>query len=676
MGARGGESPRAGPADDGPGGGAQGTEAERQPPPEERVDLLQGQLHLSRAQWELAAAFVEEPIYFADLDDRFLLVNEAFQRLAKLPREQILGRSVLEVLHPNGGGGDCPVCLARQARRDCQLRVEADAPGNSLRRPLDVTVRMLQDRGGAPVAVMTGVRDLTYARESEARLDAMARERELAEERFRTAFLTTPDALAIQAMPGGRYVLVNPGFTRITGWGEAEALGKTPEQLHLYWDPADRQRLIDVIREQGQLDNLEVQYRGKDGRQIQGLASTRPIAIGGVPHQLGIFRDISGLKRAEAARDQLAAQLLQARKMEAIGRLAGGVAHDFNNLLTTILGVAELLIEDHPPDSEVVRDARAIRDAGQLAANLTKQLLAFSRQQRLEMQVLRFDEICRSFSGMLRRLIGDEVVLELDLRAPQLAVMVDKAQIEQVLLNLAVNARDAMPGGGTITFSTRLATEELPAALRPGRYLLFSAQDTGTGMPPEVVARVFEPFFTTKESGKGTGLGLAMVHGVVVQHGGHIQVQSEPGKGTRFDLWFPEADAAEATAAEPARPHGEKRGSGTVLVVDDEPSVRQLVRRVLYRVGYRVEEAASGDEARRRLDAGLHVDLLLVDVAMPGLRGPELAALFRAMRPGRPVLYMSGYAADLMAREPQALLINKPLHPAELVERVAAVLAG
>jgi signal transduction histidine kinase/CheY-like chemotaxis protein len=386
------------------------------------------------------------------------------------------------------------------------------------------------------------------------------------------------------------------------------------------------------------------------------------------------------LEREMAERQRAEEELRQAQKLESIGQLAGGIAHDFNNLLTTILGVAELLAAELPAGGPQAADAATILEAGRHAAALTRQLLAFSRKQRLAVQPVRLDEVCRDFSPMLARLIGEEIAVHLDLDLAAPPALADRSQVEQVLMNLAINARDAMPRGG------RLGIEVAPAVQReagpqgppPGRWVRLSVVDTGAGMTPEVAARAFEPFFTTKERGKGTGLGLATVYGVVLQHGGHARLRTAPGQGARFDLYFPEAAAGAALeAAAPLSPL--RGGSETLLVVDDEPGVRRVLRTVLARQGYRVLEARDGAGALEVLAAhqagGERVDLLLTDVVMPGLRGPELAQAFQARCPGRPVILMSGYAEGQETLDGgAATFLAKPLTPEAVARAVRAAL--
>ncbi len=385
----------------------------------------------------------------------------------------------------------------------------------------------------------------------------------------------------------------------------------------------------------------------------------------------GVLLDVTERRRLEE-------ELRQAQKLESIGRLAGGIAHDFNNLLTTILGVGELLAADLPAGGSQAADAAAILEAGRHAAALTRQLLAFSRKQRLEVHPVRLEEVCRAFSPMLTRLIGEEIEVRLDLDVAAPPVLADRSQVEQVLMNLAINARDAMPRGGRLAIEVASVAAEAPRpdGPPPGRWVRLSVADTGTGMTPEVAAQAFEPFFTTKERGKGTGLGLATVYGVVTQHGGHARLLTAPGQGARFDLYFPEATSAAAEVPSGASVVGEARGGGeTLLVVDDEPSIRRVLRTILGRLGYRVLEAGDGLQALEVLErAGAQVDALISDMVMPGLRGPELVRAFQARCPGRPAILMSGYAEGLDALPAGVPFLPKPLTPDAVARTVRAAL--
>jgi len=389
-------------------------------------------------------------------------------------------------------------------------------------------------------------------------------------------------------------------------------------------------------------------------------------------------------KRAEEALRQSEERLRQVQKMEAVGRLAGGVAHDFNNLLTVITSYSDLVLEDLAPDDPKRDDVAQIRKAAEGAAALTRQLLAFSRQQVLEPKVLDLKATVAGTEKLLQRLIGEDVQLATAL-APDLgAVKADPVQLEQVIINLAVNARDAMPAGGRLTIeAANVEMDEVyvrtHAPARPGRYVMLALSDTGIGMDEPTKARIFEPFFTTKESGKGTGLGLATVYGIVKQAGGFIWVYSEPGRGTSFKVYLPRVEeAAEPPVARPAMAEP-RRGAETVLVVEDAAAVRMVTRQVLERYGYTVLEAPNGETALR-LAAKHHgpIQLLLTDVVMPGLSGRQLAEQLAQLRAEMKVLYVSGYADNAIVHhgilDSGVAYLQKPFTPETLARRVRDVL--
>jgi signal transduction histidine kinase/CheY-like chemotaxis protein len=382
-------------------------------------------------------------------------------------------------------------------------------------------------------------------------------------------------------------------------------------------------------------------------------------------------------------RRQLEEQLLRAQKMEAVGRLAGGIAHDFNNILTAIKSYSELLIEDMGSGKGRVEDVREIREAADRAANLTRQLLAFSRQQMLTPRVLDLNSTVRDLKSMLDRLLGADIEIKTRLAADIGLITADPGQVEQVLVNLVVNASDAMPDGGRIDVET--ANIELNdeyarthVATPPGPYVMLSVSDTGHGMTRDTQARVFEPFFTTKEKGKGTGLGLSTVYGIVKQSGGSIWVYSEPGRGTTFKIYLPRVNAEADAHAAPSVKNG-KGGTETILLVEDEYAVRDVAGRILRRLGYTVVEASNGTEAMRQLtEDGFEFDLIVTDIVMPEMGGPELARRVREWSPDARILFTSGYTEDAVLRrnflDPGAEFVEKPFTPARLAQRAREVL--
>jgi signal transduction histidine kinase len=389
------------------------------------------------------------------------------------------------------------------------------------------------------------------------------------------------------------------------------------------------------------------------------------------------------LAEASVRRERLQLQqdLARAQKLEAIGRLAGGVAHDFNNVLTAILGSAELLMMDTPPGEHAREEVEIIRDAAVRAQDLIRQLLAFSARQVLQPVVLDLNDLIRDLGRMLRRLIGEDLTLDTDLAGDLGAVRADPGQVEQVLVNLAVNARDAMPDGGRLAIRTENVDVTDGGDLPAGPYALIEVTDTGTGMDAPTLARVFEPFFTTKERGKGTGLGLASVYGIVRQSGGHIAVTSTPGVGTSFRIHLPRVDAPVDTSRAARVVSVPAAGTETLLVAEDEQMVRVLIRKVLEQAGYTVLLASGGAEALQL--AARHagpIQMLVTDVVMPGMNGRELARRLLELRPDTKVLYLSGYADDAVERhgvlDPDTAFMQKPFSPGALASRVREVLGG
>jgi PAS domain S-box-containing protein len=424
-----------------------------------------------------------------------------------------------------------------------------------------------------------------------------------------------------------------------------------------------------------------------DGGRIWLRTSKVPLRdeTGAVVGVLGTYEDITASKRAEEKRVQLEEQLGQTHKLEAIGRLAGGVAHDFNNLLTVILGSTGLVLEGLGEGHPLSGDLHDVLQAGQRAAELTRQLLAFSRKQVLQPEPLDLNRLVSDMERMLRRIIGEDIDLTMAL-APELGpTRADPGQLEQAIMNLAVNARDAMPGGGRLTLET--AEVELDASyanrhgeVQPGPFVMLAVTDTGCGMDAETQARLFEPFFTTKGPGQGTGLGLSSVYGLVQQSGGHIWVYSEPGQGTTFKLYLPRASEAPTVAPRAARPMPHAaRGRETVLVVEDELVVRNLVQRILEAAGYAVLCAPDGQAALEL--AGRHpgeIHLVLTDVVMPRLSGRALVAELSRARPDLRALYMSGYTDNAIVHhgvlDPGTQFIGKPFTATELCHKIRQIL--
>ncbi len=482
-----------------------------------------------------------------------------------------------------------------------------------------------------------------------------------------------------------RITFANPATLGVFGRPAGEVLGRTDEEL--YPDPAIGRALMEVdrrIMDSGRPETVEETVLRADGRRVY-LSTKAPVRDrdGRVTGIVGVATDITERRESEAARVRLGEQLAQAQKMEVVGRLAGGVAHDFNNLLTIILTCGLQLQEDlrdgRPVDPEQAADVVA---AAHRAADLTRQLLAFARREMVVPEEMDLNEVVRQSRKLLGRVIGEDVRLDVELQEGLWNVRCDRGLLGQVVMNLAVNARDAMPQGGTLHIAT--ANRSLPpgdsrleAEMAPGDWVEISVRDDGVGMSPEVLQHIFEPFYTTKPVGAGTGLGLAMVFGIVKQAGGAIGVRSEPGKGTEFRVFLPAVHpGSEETARRPVEDRG---GTESILLVEDEPKVREVTTHVLRSAGYRVQVASSGEEAIAWLLAGGGpVDLVITDVVMPGMGGSELASQVDVLRRGTRFLYVSGFTQDAILRQGIAddglEFLAKPFTPDALRARVRAVL--
>jgi two-component system, cell cycle sensor histidine kinase and response regulator CckA len=479
----------------------------------------------------------------------------------------------------------------------------------------------------------------------------------------------------------GQFLDVNPALIGMLGYNSAlEVLALNPEK-DVFLDPKEYSSLVEEFRRSGRMDGFEARWKRKNGGTIIVRISGRAVATEDQPADVleAIAEDITERRLLED-------QFRQSQKMEAVGRLAGGIAHDFNNLLMVVSGYTEVLLDQLPAGHPLQGKAQAIRQASDRATALTRQLLAFSRKQHLELKIVDLNAIVTDMERLLRPLIGEDIELTTSLAPSTGCTRADAGQLEQVIMNLVVNAKDAMPHGGKI--SIRTAAAILDESHRPennfikhGPYVMLSVSDTGHGMDRDTQARVFEPFFTTKEKGKGTGLGLSTVYGIIKQTGGYVFVQSDPGRGSVFTIYFPRVDEPlEALNPNPAT-LAAAGGSETILLVEDEESVRQLIRETLASRGYRVLEAENGQDALAL--AARHpnpIHLVITDVVMPGLSGHEFIQQLLPMRPDAKILYLSGYAEDavtapLKAGEPKAFL-QKPFTLHNLSRKVREVLGA
>jgi PAS domain S-box-containing protein len=621
------------------------------------------------------AEFVRELLRMDVAREAAVDIAVSYDEALRLLREREFDVALFDYMLDRGDG----VSLLREVR----------AAGN------DIPVIMLTGRGDEEIAVdamKAGASDylsksnltddtIGSALRHALSLGATERQRRAAEqalrereERFRALVENSSDFLVL-ADEEGRITYTTPAAARRFGWDPADIVG---QQLFHFIHPDDlprcRTRFDDALGKPGQPVAAEVRFRHLDGtyRTLEGISVNRL-------HEPAV-RSVVINARDVTERRSLEDQLRQVQKMEAVGRLAGGIAHDFNNLLTAILGYCNLLLDELPPESTVREDLEEIRKAGDRAATLTRQLLAFSRRQMLQPQPVAVGTLIREMEKMIHRLVGDDVEVVLALAEPLPQVKADPASIEQIIINLAVNARDAMPAGGRLTIEASTVDLDseytaLHPSVIPGRYVMVAITDTGGGMDADTRARVFEPFFTTKEQGRGTGLGLATVYGLVKQSGGYIWVYSEPGHGTVFKVYLPSlADHAtrRATATQT-----EASGTETILIVEDDAPVRALASEALRRHGYMVLEAADGLEALRVVER--HQDaiaLIITDVVMPQMTGRELASRLRDARPAMKLLFISGFPDHAVTGEIDASesFLQKPFTPDALARTVREIL--
>ena len=627
-------------------------------------------------------------------DGTIALVNAQAERLFGYRREDLLGQPV-EILvpeyardqHPGHRAGYLHDPAPRPMGAGTQL---AGRRRDGSRFPAEISLSSIDTEDG--VLVSAAIRDVS--------------ERVRAEAKFRGLLEAAPDAI-VGVTPDGRITLVNAQAERLFGYNRAELLGQpieilVPDRVCAV-HPAHRTGYFHDPQPRPMGAGMQLAARRKDGTEFPAEISLSALDTEEGPMVSAAIRDVTDRIEAQAERERLKtaaererleAQLHQSQRLESLGQLAGGVAHDFNNLLAVMLNyttfiaeeVARAAARDGGRWQQVGHDIAQVQRAGERATELTHQLLAFGRREVVRPQVLNLNTVVAEIETLLRRTLGEHVQLHTTLDGDLWPVLADPGQLEQVLVNLAVNARDAMPDGGTLSIHTaNHALDEADTVrrpgLRPGQHIKLRVADTGTGIPPEIAERVFEPFFTTKPKGEGTGLGLATVYGIIVQAGGHAEITSAPGAGTAFTIFLPATDRRPSPARQlvSATGRGSAGGGETILVVEDEEALREVTRRILTRNGYHVRTAANGPEALKIAEhSGEDIHLLLTDVIMPHMLGKELATAVCDLYPGTRVLYMSGYAQPVLASQgtldPGVILVEKPFSEPALLDRVRAVL--
>ena len=638
------------------------------------------QLHRTRRRlyereelFQLITENVADMIAVVDMEGHRLYNSPSYHRVLGYRTEELQSSSSFEQIHPDD----------RNRVRAAAMEARRTGVGKPLEyrmrhkdgtwRVLESTASVIRSRSGEPERLVIVNRDVTQRKEAEESLH-------VSESSFRSMIEDAPYGI-YRAGVDGKLLRANPALQKMLGYEKLDELLNASLPTDVFRNHSDFNGLKELLQSANEFKDVEVELKRRDGAPITVRCTGRKVKE---EHESVPCFDVFAEDVTE--RRILERQLRMAGKMEAVGRLSGGIAHDFNNILGVIIGYGQVLKRRLGSQNDLLECAEEIEKAGQRAASLTRQLLAFSRQQILTPSILKLNDLVLDMAKMLPRLLGEDIAVNTSLSSDLGMVKADQSQIEQVIMNLAVNARDAMPEGGTLRIET--ANVELDQAYawqhpgaKPGHYVMLAVIDAGTGIDPDTITHIFEPFFTTKEVGKGTGLGLATVYGVVKQSGGYIWVESEPGKGASFQIFLPrvEEPATEVTARTPVVKT--TRGSETILLVEDSEPLRKLTQSFLESHGFRVLVAQNGEEALQvETRHSGKIDLLLTDVVMPGINGRVLAERLLPRQPAMRVLYISGYTDNFVARhgvlEQGMILLHKPFTEEVLIKKMREVLDG
>jgi len=636
-----------------------------------QIHRIRRQLSESQQVFRLISENAADMIAVVDVEGRRIYNSQSYERVLGYSAEDLQKSSAFEQIHPDD----------RERVKEASLEARRTGTGKTLEyrmrhkngswRVLESTARVIPSVGAIPEKMVIINRDVTERKRAEEAL-------RVSEASFRSVVEDAPYGI-YQADDEGRFLRVNPALQRMLGYSTTEELQNVNLEREIFRRLEDFRGMRETLHSHDEFKGLEIEWRKKDGTPITVRCSSRRVRE---ENGESAFHEVF----AEDVTDKrvLEAQLRMAGKMEAIGRLSGGIAHDFNNLLGVMIGYSQLLKRKMRSEPNLLEYAEEIEKAGQRAASLTRQLLAFSRQQIMTPTVLDLNTLVSDMEKMLPRLIGEDIAVRIELGDGLGAVRADRGQVEQVIMNLAVNARDAMPAGGTLLIQTanreldELYARDHPGA-RLGRHIMLSVRDSGVGMDRETISHIFEPFFTTKELGKGTGLGLATVYGIVKQSGGYIAVDSSPGQGASFQVFLPRVDEPVTQVPEIPSFTPETKSSETILLAEDSDPLRKLAKSLLEGHGFEVLAAQNGEEAlglAKQHPGRIH--LLLTDVVMPGINGRVLAERLLVTRPDTKILYMSGYTDSFIAGhgvlDQSTNLLYKPFSEEKLIERVRSVL--